>query len=97
MRGSASQSRLPMVLSVGSGRRRAGSFDVLDESPRSIPGQRSLSPTVRNDGVQAEVELDAAHMAGLAVTNGPADDLNGLRGSMAMVAGVGFEPTTFRL
>ena len=49
------------------------------------------------DGVEAEVELDPAHMVGLAATKAPAHDLNGLRSSTAVVAGVGFEPTTFRL
>ena len=49
------------------------------------------------DMAEAEVELDPAHIVGLAATKAPAHDLNGLRNSMAMVAGVGFEPTTFRL
>jgi site-specific DNA recombinase len=49
------------------------------------------------DVLEAEIELDPAHVVGLAATNGPAHDLGTLRNSILVVAGVGFEPTTFRL
>ena len=50
LRGGASELGVSLVLQARSERSGSGSFDVLEEPPRAVPGERSASASVRDCG-----------------------------------------------